>query len=34
MPETDATSDKNFFEDIPAQTEGFFLKGSGSYDWG
>jgi 3-hydroxy-5-phosphonooxypentane-2,4-dione thiolase len=34
MPEADATTDKNFFEDIPAQTDGFFLKGSGSYDWG
>ena len=34
MPEADARSDKNFFEDIPAPDQGFFLKGSASYDWG
>jgi 3-hydroxy-5-phosphonooxypentane-2,4-dione thiolase len=34
MPEADARDDKNFYEDVPARTEGFFLKGSGSYDWG
>lgn len=25
---------KNFHEDIPQKTEGFFLKGSANYDWG
>lgn len=25
---------KNFYEDIPQKTEGFFLKGSANYDWG
>ncbi|MGA3214842.1 MAG: 3-hydroxy-5-phosphonooxypentane-2,4-dione thiolase [Acidimicrobiales bacterium] len=34
MPETDARTDKNFFEHIPAPDQGFFLKGSASYDWG
>jgi putative autoinducer-2 (AI-2) aldolase len=34
MPETDTRDDKNFHEDIPAPTPGFFLKGSGGYDWG
>ena len=34
MPEADARSDKNFHEDIPALDQGFFLKGSGAYDWG
>ena len=34
MPEADTRGDKNFYEDIPAESGGFFLKGSGSYDWG
>jgi len=34
MPEVDARDDKNFYEHIPARSEGFFLKGAGSYDWG
>jgi len=34
MPEEDTRDDKNFFEDIPAPEQGFFLKGSGAYDWG
>ena len=34
MPETDTRDDKNFHEDIPAPDHGFFLKGSGAYDWG
>ena len=34
MPEADTRGDKNFYEDVPAQSGGFFLKGSGSYDWG
>jgi len=34
MPETDTSTDKNFFEHIPAPDQGFFLKGSAAYDWG
>ena len=34
MPEADTRDDKNFYEDIPAPDQGFFLKGSGAYDWG
>ncbi len=34
MPEADARDDKNFRTDIPALDQGFFLKGSGAYDWG
>jgi putative autoinducer-2 (AI-2) aldolase len=34
MPEADTTGEKQFFADTPATTEGFFLKGSGGYDWG
>ncbi len=34
MPEADTRDDKRFFEDIPAPDQGFFLKGSGAYDWG
>jgi len=34
MPEADARDDKQFHEDIPAPEQGFFLKGSGAYDWG
>jgi 3-hydroxy-5-phosphonooxypentane-2,4-dione thiolase len=34
MPEADTSDDKSFHEDIPASDQGFFLKGSGAYDWG
>jgi putative autoinducer-2 (AI-2) aldolase len=34
MPEADERDDKNFHEDTPAADYGFFLKGSGQYDWG
>src|SRR5712691_7646469 len=34
MPEADTQGEKNFFLDTPAATDAFFLKGSGSYDWG
>ena len=35
MADTDATKDaKEFREDIPAATRGFFLKGASSLDWG
>jgi putative autoinducer-2 (AI-2) aldolase len=34
MPEADTRDDKQFHEDIPPPEQGFFLKGSGAYDWG
>src|SRR5216684_3277301 len=34
MPEADTREDKRFYEDIPAPSTGWFLKGSSSYDWG
>jgi putative autoinducer-2 (AI-2) aldolase len=34
MPEADTRSDKNFHEGIAPPDHGFFLKGSGAYDWG
>ena len=35
MPDTDATKEaKQFYEDVPAETPGFFLKGASSLDWG
>ncbi|MHC4114034.1 MAG: 3-hydroxy-5-phosphonooxypentane-2,4-dione thiolase [Planctomycetota bacterium] len=35
MADTDAVNEaKKFYEDIPMQTPGFFLKGAGSLDWG
>src|SRR3954468_11958666 len=34
MPEADARDDKNYYEGIPAREQGYFLKGSGAYDWG
>jgi 3-hydroxy-5-phosphonooxypentane-2,4-dione thiolase len=34
MPEADERDDKNFHEDKPPIEQGFFLKGSGQYDWG
>jgi len=33
MPEADGDG-KNFYADVPAPSQGFFLKGSGSLDWG
>src|SRR3989442_13643463 len=33
MPEPDGDA-KNFYADVPAPATGFFLKGSGSLDWG
>lgn len=35
MADTDAVREaKQFYEEIPTQTPGFFLKGAGSLDWG
>jgi len=35
MPEADASKKtKQFFEDVPMQTHGFFLKGASHLDWG
>jgi len=34
MPEADERDDKDFREDTPPPDQGFFLKGSGAYDWG
>ncbi len=35
MPDIDEIREaKKYFSDIPQKTEGFFLKGSGSLDWG
>jgi putative autoinducer-2 (AI-2) aldolase len=34
MPEADETDAKTFHEETPALEHGFFLKGSGQYDWG
>ena len=35
MPEIDSSKgEKQFHEDVPMKTEGFFLKGAGSLDWG
>ncbi len=35
MADTDAVKEaKKFYEDVPMQTPGFFLKGAGSLDWG
>ena len=34
MPEADAREEKNFYLDIPARSEAFFLKGSNNLDWG
>jgi putative autoinducer-2 (AI-2) aldolase len=35
MPDADEIREaKKYFADIPQKTEGFFLKGSGSLDWG
>src|SRR3989442_1235736 len=33
MPEADGDA-KNFYTDVPHANDGFFLKGSGSLDWG
>jgi 3-hydroxy-5-phosphonooxypentane-2,4-dione thiolase len=35
MPEADSsTKTKEYHLDVPQKTDGFFLKGAGSYDWG
>jgi putative autoinducer-2 (AI-2) aldolase len=34
MPEADEREEKDFHEDTPPPGQGFFLKGSGAYDWG
>jgi putative autoinducer-2 (AI-2) aldolase len=35
MPEADVgRKEKNFHEDVPQETPGFFLKGAGNLDWG
>jgi len=35
MPEADTSKkEKQYHADVPQQTPGFFLKGSGNYDWG
>ncbi len=34
MPEADDAASKDFYPDIPASTEGFYLKGSNNLDWG
>ncbi len=35
MPDVDELKEgKKYYTDIPQQTEGFFLKGSNSLDWG
>ncbi|HPK03322.1 MAG TPA: 3-hydroxy-5-phosphonooxypentane-2,4-dione thiolase [Candidatus Sumerlaeota bacterium] len=34
MPEADATQPKRFHPDIPQRSDGFFLKGASSLDWG
>src|ERR1043165_9028368 len=34
MPEADALYDKHFQAEIPPPDQGYFLKGSGAYDWG
>ena len=34
MPEEDPQSSKEFFEDLPPDHQGFFLRGSAGYDWG
>ncbi len=34
MPEADSGDAKNFHIDVPPPADGFFLKGSGSLDWG
>ena len=35
MPEVDSTKEqKQFYEKIPMETPGFFLKGAGCLDWG
>lgn len=34
MPEADSTSIKRYYEEVPVETPGFFLKGAASLDWG
>ena len=34
MPEADVSKkEKNYYTEIPQETPGFFLKGSGNLDW-
>ncbi len=34
MPEADTRDEKDFHAEIPPPEQGYFLKGSGAYDWG
>ena len=34
MPEVDKRENKTFYPEVPPPDQGFFLKGSGAYDWG
>ena len=34
MPEQDDRDERRFHEEVSASLDGFFLKGSGAYDWG
>ena len=34
MPEAEVGETKEFYEDVPQQSQVFFLKGSAAYDWG
>ena len=35
MPEADhSKAEKNFHTDVPAESDGFFLKGTNNTDWG
>lgn len=34
MPEADSQGEKEFFTEIPAPRQGFYLKGAAGYDWG
>ncbi len=34
MPEAATAASKHFRPDVPASTEGFYLKGSNNLDWG
>ena len=34
MPEVDLQPNKEFFENVPPDNQGFFLRGSAGYDWG
>jgi putative autoinducer-2 (AI-2) aldolase len=34
VPEQDELTAKNFYENVPAPTGGFFVTGASGYDWG